>query len=116
MCMAFEFTNKDIISFNQEFEDGALHNEASLDFAISYAKRSENWTKSLAFLTRAILLDHVFQEGNKRTAALLIKAYAEFRGFKTHDDKLLNAIKLIIAKKITDVIRIEEMVKDVINN
>ena len=38
----------------------------------SYAKKTENWTKALAFLAGAILIDHVFEEGNKRTAALLI--------------------------------------------
>ena len=81
--MKFTLTKKDIIALNQEFEDGALHNETSLDFALSYAKRTENWTKALAWLVRAILTDHVFREGNKRTAALLIKAYAEYEGHKT---------------------------------
>jgi len=113
--MRFSLTKKDILALNQEFEDGTFHNEASLDFALSYAKRTENWTKALAWLTRAILIDYVFEDGNKRTAALLIKAYAEFQGCGVHNDKLVKLIKKVILKNITSISRIEEMIKDAIN-
>jgi len=113
--MKFTLTKKDVISLNQEFEDGALHNEASLDFALSYARRTENWTKALALLARAILLDHVFEEGNKRTAALLLKAYAEYEGHKTYDDRIVKSIKEIILRKTSSIKRIEEMIKDAIH-
>lgn len=112
--MKFTLTKKDIIALNQEFEDGALHNEPSLDFALSYAKKTENWTKALALLVRAILIDHVFEEGNKRTAALLVKSYAEYEGHSTYDDKILKMIKQILLKNVTGIRRIEEMVKDAI--
>jgi len=112
--MKFLLTKKDIIALNQEFEEGTLHNETSLDFALSYANKTENWTKALALLTRAILLDHVFEEGNKRTTALLIKAYAEHEGHNTIDDKILKSIKEIILKNISSIKRIEEMIKDAI--
>ncbi len=112
--MKFVLTKKDIIALNQEFDDGSLHNEASLDFALSYARKSENWIKGLAWLVRAILLDHVFREGNKRTAALLIKAYAEYEGHEVSDERLLKMIKAIILKRIISIMRIEEMIKDVI--
>ncbi len=112
--MKFILTKKDIMSLNQEFEDGSLHNEASLDFALSYAKKTENWTKALALLARAILLDHVFEEGNKRTAALLIKTYAEYEGYGTYDDKIIKLVKDIILRKISSIRRIEEMIKDAI--
>lgn len=112
--MKFALTKKDIIALNQEFEDGTLHNEESLDFALSYAKETESWAKALAFLTRAILIDHVFTEGNKRTTALLIKAYSELHGYSVYNDKLLNIIKKIILKNITGIMKIEEMIKDVI--
>lgn len=111
--MGFILSKKDIVALNQEFDKGNFHNEASLDFALSYAK-TENWTKALAYLTRAILLDHAFEEGNKRTAALLIKAYAEYEGHQTFDDKLVKLIKEIIFKKISNISRIEEMIKDAI--
>lgn len=107
-----KLTKKDILAFNQEFDTGKLHNEASLDFALMYAKRTENWTKSLAYLTRAILIDHVFEEGNKRTAALMIKTYTEFEGHETYDDQIIKMIKKIILRNTTSIRKIEEMIQD----
>jgi prophage maintenance system killer protein len=112
--MAFSLTKKDILALNQEFENSRFHNEASLDFALSYARKTENWTKALAWLVRAILIDHVFEEGNKRTAALLIKAYAEFQGHTTYNDKVVKLIKQIILKNMTSIPKIEELIKDAI--
>ncbi len=112
--MKFILTKKDIMTLNQEFEDGSFHNEASLEFALGYAKKTENWTKALAWLVRAILLDHVFEEGNKRTAALLIKTYAEYEGYETYDDKIIKLIKEVIIRKITSIRKIEDMIKDAI--
>ena len=110
--MKFTLTKKDIIALNQQFEDGSLHNEASLDFALGYAKKTENWTKALAFLVRAILIDHVFREGNKRTAAILIKSYTEYEGHKIYDDEILKSIKKILLKNITSIAEIEDMIKN----
>jgi prophage maintenance system killer protein len=112
--MKLSLTKKDILALNLEFEDGAFHNETSLDFALSYAKRTDNWTKALAWLVRAILIDHVFEEGNKRTTALLIKAYAEYQGQGTYNDRVVKLIKEIILKNITSISKIEEMIKDAI--
>jgi prophage maintenance system killer protein len=112
--MKFVLNKKDIIALNQQFHDGSLINEASLEFALNYAKKTENWTKALAWLTRAIILDHVFEEGNKRTAALLIKTYAEFEGYKTHNDRIVKLIPKIITRKITSIKKIEDMIKDAI--
>jgi prophage maintenance system killer protein len=112
--MKFILTKKDIISLNQEFDEGNMINEASLDFTLSYAKKTENWTKVLAMLVRAILIDHVFEEGNKRTAALLIKTYASFEGHEVYDDNVIKSIKKILLKNITNINTIEEMIKDAI--
>jgi prophage maintenance system killer protein len=113
--MKFILTKKDIIAINQKFDAGSLHNEATLDFALSYCKKTENWTKALAWLVRAILMDHVFEEGNKRTVALLIKTYAEFEGYATYDDRIVKMVKDIITTNITSITRIEDMIKDVIH-
>ena len=112
--MKFVLTKKDIVALNQEFGRGNFHNETSLDFALRYAGKTENWTKALAWLTRAILLDHVFEEGNKRTAALLITAYAQFEGCEVYEDKVIKLIKAIIIQKITSITKIEEMINNVI--
>jgi len=112
--MKFILTKKDIIALNQKFEKCNIINEASLEFALSYAKKTENWTKALAFIVRAIILDHVFEDGNKRVAALLIKTYAEYEGYEIYNDKLLKLIKIIIIKKISSIKKIEDMIKDAI--
>jgi prophage maintenance system killer protein len=112
--MKFILTKKDIIFFNQEFDEGNFNNESSLDFSLNYAKKTENWTKALSLLIRAILIDHVFEEGNKRTTLLLIKTYAEYEEYKIHNDKALRLIKEILLKNITNIKRIEEMLKNVI--
>ncbi|MFH1649746.1 MAG: Fic family protein [Candidatus Woesearchaeota archaeon] len=113
--MGFELTKKDIIAMNEQFEDGSIVNEASLDFALSYANRTENWIKALAWIFRAILIDHVFEEGNKRTAMLVIKAYAEYRGHGVDNELILKLIKRTLLKNITSIRTIEEGLKDVIN-
>ncbi|MFH1682319.1 MAG: Fic family protein [Candidatus Woesearchaeota archaeon] len=110
----FNLTQKDILAINEKFEDGRIHNEASLDFALSYAKKTENWIKALAYLTRAILIDHVFEDGNKRTAALLIESYAEYEGHQTYPDKVPLLIKKLLLKNTISLRKIEEMIKDVI--
>ena len=112
--MKFMLTRKDIIALNQKFEDGSINNEASLDFALSYARRTENWTKALAYLVRAINLDHVFNEGNKRTAALLIISYAELEGYGVYEDKVISLVAKIALKNISSIKKIEEMIQDAI--
>ena len=112
--MKFILNKKDIFTLNKEFDIGNFNNESSLDFSLSYAKKTENWHKALAYLVRAILIDHVFEEGNKRTAALLIKTYAEYEGYKTYNDKVVNLIKKIILKNITSIRKIEELIKDAV--
>lgn len=112
--MRFILTKKDLIALNQEFDQGILYNESSLDFALSYARRTENWTKALAYLVRAILLDHVFEEANKRTALLLMKTYAEYEGHKLDPGKSLMIVKKILTKNITSITKTEGMIKDAI--
>ena len=95
--MKFILSKKDIIALNAEFEEHpSFNNEHSLDFALSYAKKTENWIKALAYLIRAINLDHVFHEGNKRTAALLIATYAKYEGHEIYKDRVVKLIKNII--------------------
>ncbi|MBW2967083.1 hypothetical protein KY362_01210 [Candidatus Woesearchaeota archaeon] len=114
--MKFVLNKKDIIAMNQEFDHGVMYNEASLDFALSYAGKTDNWTKALALLVRAILIDHVFEEANKRTTALLIETYAEYEGYRVNTKKLLLLVKNVLLKNITSVNRIEEMIKDAIED
>ena len=72
---------KDIIGINMEFDRGVSINNSSLEYAISISKRSNSWIKQLAHLIRAILIDHCFKDGNKRTAAALIATYLDIKGY-----------------------------------
>lgn len=107
-------TKKDITALNEVYDTGTVINDASLDFALSYAKKTENWVKALAWIMRAILLDHVFEEGNKRTAALLIKTYADFEGHEIYDDILVKSIKEILTKNRKSITTIERMINNAI--
>jgi prophage maintenance system killer protein len=107
-------SKKDIIAINQEFHGGQLVNEGSLDYVISMTRRSRNWLKTASLLTRAILVDHVFEDGNKRTAAAIILACADMQGISCNPDKINQAIIRIILKNVTDVRAIERVIKDAI--
>ena len=109
-----KLTKKDIIALNQKFEEGNIINEASLDFALSYSNKTTDWIKSLAYLIRAITLDHVFEEANKRTTGLLIKSTVEWKGYKIYDNDITRLVLRVSKKKIINIKPIEEKLKDVI--
>jgi prophage maintenance system killer protein len=107
-------TKKDIIALNQRFDKGHFNNESSLDYALVQFKRDIRWTKQLAYLIRAILIDHVFEEANKRTTLAALIAYIELRGYKLDDKKGISMIKSIILKNITSIKKISEMIENAI--
>lgn len=109
------FNKKDIIAFNQNFDAGEFENQSSLDFALSYAKSSTSWSKSLAYLVRAILLDHVFQEGNKRTAALLMIAVFDRKKLNHKPNDVNELIKKIVIKNISSIKKIKQMIENVVS-
>jgi prophage maintenance system killer protein len=108
-------SKKDIIAMNAEFDQGRVVNESSLDYAIAITHRSKNWLKSAALLVRAILIDHVFQDGNKRTAAGVIMVYLDFQGFHFDPKKVDEAVVRILEENITDIRKIERNIKHAIN-
>ena len=64
---------KDMVGANQEIGcNGEFSNESSLDFALSIVKQKKSWLYELSYLVRSLLVDHIFQDGNKRTAASTI--------------------------------------------
>ena len=62
-------SKKDVIEINREFHSGKIVNEGSLDYAIETTKRSKNWLRSAAYLVRAVLIDHAFEDGNRKKRA-----------------------------------------------
>lgn len=107
-------SKKDILAINQEFHNGHVVNESSLDYVVSMTKRSKNWLKTAALLARAILVDHVFEDGNKRTAAAAIMACAAMYGVRCSSDKVNATVVTMIKKNITDIRAIERLIKNAI--
>lgn len=105
-------SKKDIIAINQELgESGLFKNEGSLDFALSALKGKKSWLYELAYIVRAILIDHVFEDGNKRTTFVLIHNYLDDNMFSADKEKIKNIIILITKKNINDINRIMRLTK-----
>ncbi|HIH37448.1 hypothetical protein J4460_03715 [Candidatus Woesearchaeota archaeon] len=105
---------KDIIEINKEFDKGTVINSSSLSFAVQECARSKNWVRSAALLVRAILIDHVFEEGNKRTAAAVIMVIMDISKIRYDPEKIPSVIITILKKNMTSVIAIERCIKDAI--
>lgn len=103
-------SKKDIIEINRDHHTGKLSNEGSLDFAVSRVYRSKNWLKTVAILTRAILIDHVFEDGNKRTAAGVIAGIMEMNNVDYDVEKIAQIVIRITKENITNVNQIERVI------
>ena len=107
-------TKKDIITINKKFAEGYFENESSLDFALSLFKQNIPWTKQLAYLIRAVLVDHAFINGNKRTACAVLLAYIDLNGCRVDEKQAIMIIKNITLKNIKSAINIQRMIEDAI--
>ena len=107
-------TFADMVEINELFDTGKLVNKGSLDFALSSCRKTKDWITQLAYLIRAITLDHVFEEGNKRTAVAVILAYlkAHKKAYDLH--KVDTIIITIIKKQIHDIAYIRRLLKNAI--
>jgi len=103
---------KDIVEINKDFSNGNLINKSSLEFALSSARKSKDWVTQLAYLVRSIALDHVFEEGNKRTAVAVMLAYVEAHKKGYDINKLEKLTIRIITKQISDIAKIRRLIKD----
>jgi len=104
--------DRQLIGINKQFSSGTIINKGSLDFALSAAFRSKDWQEQLAFVVRALLCDHVFEDGNKRTAIAYTMAVLE--GFKCRYDMFkIDRLVLKIAKSnMTDIKKIRRMIEN----
>lgn len=107
---------KDIIGINQEIgEKGNLRNEGSLDFTVSIIKQKKSWLQELCYILRSLLVDHAFEDGNKRTALIAIILYFKEQGLDYDKDRLIRVIWEISKKNIADINKLMRMVKNAIN-
>ena len=112
MCM--NISKEDIVRIAKGF-DGVLRNPSSLDFALE--KQNEvklGPYKKLAYLMRAILVDHPFSDGNKKTAMFVALAFAEENKKQVDEELLKHHILSIASKNIIDIRAIEERMKNAI--
>jgi prophage maintenance system killer protein len=105
---------EDLLRVNSGF-GGGLRNDASLDFALDKQEdRKLGAYKKLAYLLRAILVDHPFSDGNKRTASFLCMAFASEENLRADNDLLAHQIVSIAKKNITDIRIIADRIKTAI--
>lgn len=107
-------SKKDIISVNKQFDSGTVINESSLVYALNQANQTKSWLRACAFLVRAILLDHTFEEGNKRTAAAILAGFFEEHELNYDPEKIAQAIVLMLTKNITNITKIEKVILNAI--
>jgi len=109
-----EISKEDIIRINHGF-GGNLKNDASLDFALKIQENKRFGPyKKLAYLFRAILVDHPFSDGNKRTANFLAFAFANEYNKQVDNDLLAHHILSIASKNIIEIRAIQERLKNAI--
>jgi prophage maintenance system killer protein len=109
-----KISKEELLRINKGF-GGDLRSNASLDFALDKINSKKLGSyKKLAYLLRAILVDHPFSDGNKRTAAYAALSLAsEMR--KEVDTELLTHHIISIAKQnITNIKNIEWRLKNAI--
>jgi prophage maintenance system killer protein len=109
MCM--EISKEDLLRINHGF-GGNLRSGLSIDFAIDVQKNPKLGAyKKLAYLWRAILVDHPFSDGNKRTATFFALKFAEENNKKVYRELVVHHTLSIAKKNITNIRQIEWRLK-----
>lgn len=107
-------TKKAIIEINKKFDNGSIINGSSLEFALSSTHKTKDWVKKLSYIIRSILIDHVFEEGNKRTAAAVVFYFFEEYQVAYDPYKVDKAIAEITFKNINSIEHIRRKLKDAV--
>ena len=115
MDKIISLNKKDLIGINYQIgSNGKLHNEDSLDFTLSIVKRNKSWLYELSYIVRSLLVDHCFEDGNKRTAIIVIVTYFENNDLDYDKDKLIKIVWSIAKKNISDINKLMRMIKNAI--
>ncbi len=112
MCM--EIAKENLLRINAGF-GGTLRSSSSLDFAIEMQKNKKiGHYKKLAYFFRAVLVDHPFSDGNKRTALFLAYAFANKFNKLVDRDLLIQQIISIAKNNVKEISLIERRIKNAI--
>jgi len=98
-----KITLKNVIGINQQFDEGIIINEGSLAFALSSIQKSQDWMEQVACLLRALLIDHAFRDGNKRTATAILLSALERQKFSFHPEEIPQLTLKISKNNIRDI-------------
>ena len=115
-----KISKEDVIRINKGF-GGNLRSDSSLDFAFKMQENKKLGDyKKLAYLWRAILVDHPFSDGNKRSGAFLFVDFLNRNGRLLDDagqpvinDIGLAALALLVAE--SDPVQKETMISLIMN-
>src|SRR3989338_2578330 len=102
---------KDVTEINKCFVEGRVVNPGALDYVVKTQSRSKNWLRTAALFTRAIIVDHVFEDGNKRTAGAVLMFIMEFNRIKYLPEEIPEIVVSILTKNLTDIREIERCIK-----
>lgn len=106
---------KEIVELNMSVGGtGKMVNESSLDFAVSAQEQTKDWLLQLAYVVRALLVDHAFVDFNKRTAVAAMTATFEEMKLAYDPYAVDNLTTRIAKKNVRNVRTIRSMMKDVI--
>jgi prophage maintenance system killer protein len=110
-----KISKEELLRINKGF-GGDLRSDSSIEFAISKQKDKKlGEYKKLAYLFRAILVDHPFTDGSKRTASFLAFEFASQNKKQANKELLVHHVISIAKKSISDIKQIEWRLKNAIN-
>lgn len=116
MCMDISslISKEDLLRINKGF-GGNLRSDSSIDFAFDKLKDNKlGKYKKLSYLVRAILIDHPFSDGNKRTATFVCLAFATKLNKEVDRELLIHHIISIAKNNIQEIRNIEWRLKNAI--
>ena len=104
---------KELIAINKKFGNGQVINSSGIEFAEDALKKTKNWQEQAAYIVRAIVIDHAFEDGNKRTAAAYLAGL--LRTYRIpYDPYKVDKLILTIAKDAKSIDKIRRMIKNAI--
>ena len=107
-------SREDLLRINKGF-GGNLRSDSSIDFAFKQVENKKLGDyKKLAYLMRAVLVDHPFSDGNKRTATFICLSFTNKTNKQVDRELLLHHIISIAKKNISEIRNIEWRLKNAI--
>lgn len=98
-------TIEELQDINKIFSDGKIVNNN-----VFYAIVEKSVRRKISHLLRALVVDHTFSDGNKRTAYIAARVIFMRNNIGIYKDTLVKTIIKIARENITDINTIEELI------